>query len=440
MAEQQNGVSPASAGGASTPDPIGTVRAVNGVLFVLGTHPDYGRRWWPVEGGGQYEDGENWRQESRPVIGAVSGTPAARGQRGELAEIRAKLAEVHDAAQYDDISTVRAVEMLAEQRDGMMAGWGRCHEKYIAQRKEVAQLQRHLDEHLADENSAQAANDRLRDELQNLNAGHEATLRFITLRLADILDTSEETALTDLLDMVQGVADARDEFQQEWHRADAEVTRLKRLVGNENVEPNWKTVDRREAIRQAVQFHTDLQAVMQQRDAVVRQLGKAEDEVAEVAAERDRLRAELDGIRPRVRELANALGISTSEPGAFEQWIAEQDRSSEPEPICGAGNEDYPELRCKRVAGHEQHEDPSHGATWSPEIATAAKPRRWYAHSPEPEVGTVVGLPDRKPNGPTWTRHPAGGWQRSNSPGYRMAWKSLFGDCGELVEVVSTDG
>jgi hypothetical protein len=320
MSEQQNGVSSGTAGGAAAPDPIGTVRAVDGVVFVLGHNPDYGRRWWPVEGGGQYEDGENWRQESRPVIGAVSGTPAARGQRGELAEIRAKLAEVHDAAQYDDISTVRAVEMLAEQRDSMMAGWGRCHAKHIAQRDEVAQLQQRLDEHLADENSAQAANDRLRDEIQNLNAGHEATLRFITLRLADILDTSEETPLTDLLDMVQGVADARDEFQQEWHRADAEVTRLKRLVGNENIPyDGWDGLSRQDAIVRCEEGWQEYRKVRDERDRLRTEL--------------DRARELLDGIRPRIGGIAVALGMTVAEaapPAEPRRWVA-----GDPEPEIG---------------------------------------------------------------------------------------------------------
>jgi hypothetical protein len=371
MSEQQNGVSPASAGGASLPD--------------------------------------NVRRRIRVAAEDLANTIGCT---------------VVDAATQRGVSTSDQLRPVADKLHSLL-GEEPCVMATVRHRHLAALVEKlHVEQAVAQPDPRNAEIERLRTDKEKA----EAALAVERQNLLNEMD--EHRTAQSLL----------TEAREEWKRADAEVTRLKRLVGNENVEPNWKTVDRREAIRQAVRFHTDLQAVMQQRDAVVRQLGKAEDEVAEVAAERDRLRAELDGIRPRVRELANALGISTSEPGAFEQWIAEQDRSSEPEPICGAGNEDYPELRCKRVAGHEQHEDPSHGATWSPEIATAAKPRRWYAHSPEPEVGTVVGLPDRKPNGPTWTRHPAGGWQRSNSPGYRMAWKSLFGDCGELVEVVSTDG
>lgn len=49
----------------------------------------------------------------------------------DLAEIRAKLAEVHDAAQYDDITTVRAVEMLAEHRDTILAIGQRCHDRHL---------------------------------------------------------------------------------------------------------------------------------------------------------------------------------------------------------------------------------------------------------------------------------------------------------------------
>jgi regulator of RNase E activity RraB len=260
MPEQQNGALPATAGGAPAPEVRHTVlrrgrsygeEAIQAMVPVI-------RQVAQRHGRSDLE--LNWYDIAANAFSAVWSyceqvselTPrdAELVQlRSELTEIRAKLAEVHDAAQYDDITTVRAVEMLAEQRDSMMAGWGRCHAKHIAQRDEAAQLQRRLDEHLADENSAQAANDRLRDEIQNLNAGHEATLRFITLRLADILDTSEETALTDLLDMVQGIVDARDEFQQEWHRADAEVTRLKRLVGNENIPyDGWDGFSRQDAI------------------------------------------------------------------------------------------------------------------------------------------------------------------------------------------------
>lgn len=57
-----------------------------------------------------------------------------------------------------------------------------------------------LGQHLADENSAQAANDRLRDDIQNLNAGHDGTMRYITNRLADILD-ADTTDIHELLNV-----------------------------------------------------------------------------------------------------------------------------------------------------------------------------------------------------------------------------------------------
>lgn len=72
------------------------------------------------------------RERERQTAQAYAEVAAERDRlRAELAEIRAKLAEVHDAAQYDDITTLRAVEMLAEQRDSMMLGWGRCHERHM---------------------------------------------------------------------------------------------------------------------------------------------------------------------------------------------------------------------------------------------------------------------------------------------------------------------
>jgi hypothetical protein len=234
----------------------------------------------------------------------------------------------------------------------------------------------------------------------------------------------------------------RNETREEWELAAAEVTRL-RARFEEIAELVGVPAQQQEAVRSAVERY-------------LFELDQRRGERDEARSERDRLRQALDGARAKLSteywqlrskrveaerdDLRRRLELIAQQTLDFDaaaeprRWVA-----GDAEPVCGVGNGDYSELRCQRAAGHwGLHEDPDQGATWPHEIAKPAEPRRFYAHSPEPEVGTVVGLPDRKPGGPTWTRHPAGGWQRSNSPGYRMAWKSLFGDCGELVEVMST--
>jgi hypothetical protein len=50
--------------------------------------------------------------------------------------------------------------------------------------------------------SAQAANDRLRDQIQNLNAAHDSTIRFIANRLADMLD-ADQTDIHTLLALTE---------------------------------------------------------------------------------------------------------------------------------------------------------------------------------------------------------------------------------------------
>lgn len=118
MTTEQEGAPPASAGGAPAPDLIGTVRNVDGVLFVLGHNPDYGRRWWPVEGGGQYEDGEQWRQDNRPKVGVVPGTPAAQDPRdAEIEQLRAELDRVSGGWE----ARVEGRQKLTQERDQALA-------------------------------------------------------------------------------------------------------------------------------------------------------------------------------------------------------------------------------------------------------------------------------------------------------------------------------
>jgi hypothetical protein len=138
-------------------------------------------------------------------------------------------------------------------------------------------------------------------------------------------------------------------------RAEAEVTRLRQLVGDENVGPNWDCVDRAEAIRQANEFHADRLKWMEDHD-------RRRDERDEAIAERDRLRQELD-------------------------WMAGQPQGSNP----------YWQQRSKRVEAErdvmaEALVAMQHVLTTTEARLTKkpAEPRRWVAGDPEPEAGTRV--------------------------------------------------
>lgn len=60
--------------------------------------------------------------------------------RDEVAEVRATLTRVHDAATYDDVTNVQAVEMLAAQRDSDKNARSRCHARHMSAERELADL------------------------------------------------------------------------------------------------------------------------------------------------------------------------------------------------------------------------------------------------------------------------------------------------------------
>lgn len=64
------------------------------------------------------EQGNAWKEDAERRV-------------AELELIRKRLRELGDGAQYDDITNVRAIEMIAEQRDSYLSGWGRCHRRHL---------------------------------------------------------------------------------------------------------------------------------------------------------------------------------------------------------------------------------------------------------------------------------------------------------------------
>jgi uncharacterized coiled-coil DUF342 family protein len=360
MSEQQNGVSSGTAGGAAAPDPIGTVRAVDGVVFVLGHNPDYGRRWWPVEGGGQYEDGEQWRQDSRPIVGAVPGTPAARDPRdAEIERLRGQLDDL--SAQRDDLAerleaNRNARDTFRRWRDNACADWKRAD-------AEVARL---VEAARADEQREFEAYAELLNPIREVfgkspvGASHYRELRDAINRLIGTLKREREAddAVT------------------------AEVTRLKRLVGDENVPyDGWDGLSRHDAIVRCEEGWQEYVKVRDERDRLRAERDELETKLIDVSADWERLRAALGALR--------------------EDFNAAVDALTEP----------------------------------------PTEPRRWVAGDPEPEIGTRALFADGKIR----TRR-ASGWHYDDCPAdchivvaSTGAWTAMVNE-GPVVEVVSTDG
>jgi hypothetical protein len=455
MAEQQNGVSPASAGGASTPDPIGTVRAVNGVLFVLGTHPDYGRRWWPVEGGGQYEDGERWRQGDRPVVGAVPGTPAERRPMPR----RPVYGEPGIESEWDEDAEAMRVDGI-----GWALSWG-CKmsfaydhdegEHYVCvstsdadqragitsrrtTKEQLASLGQQLVNVFGGPDPRDAEIERLRRELDALTLGANAAGR-----------------------VRDALAKERDEAREEWKRADAEATRLKGELARAN------------------QAFSDLQSIAGQH-----QRAKQDAE-----AERDRLRAELDGLphiygrqikrmnetqredaRVEVATLDQLAGeldelIETLKTETGTRVLLQRQRNEaraerdELETKLINVSADWELLRAEldRVTGKRRLLERAlatiRGIAGDVDgvmnaDTTPAEPRRWVAGDPEPEIGTTVRYVNDT-HRPGFTRRTDGSWHcntwSAHDPngcdGESWTWERITSAATQmpLVEVVTTD-
>jgi hypothetical protein len=157
--------------------------------------------------------------------------------------------------------------------------------------------------------------------------------------------------------------------------------------------------------------------------------------LGETRNERDRLRQELADVRSRAGRIEVDRSSKSVLLGRIRDILGEADaKPAEPriaEDRCGAGNEDYPELRCKLAAGHQNdHEDPDQGAAWSPEIATPAEPRRWHVGDPEPEIGTTVWRRADK-----YTRS-SNGWHRVDIHTGYASWAWILSVGSEIVEAI----
>lgn len=292
-------------------------------------------------------------------------------------------------AQVDELAGIR-VALFAEVRQALaerdearveMARLARCYDAVTARADSTEAERDDYAGRLRDTDAAYtkvtAERDRLRQESGSL---------FRKLCAALDVNPAGETWAS-FVTRVGALVGERDEAREEWKRADAERYRLRQeldLIGEQH--SSTIAAEVADAVRQRSDMAEELHAVR-------RQLANAQ--IAE---------SMIEGIRPRVRELARALGIETSQPGAFERWIAERDTNA------------------------------------------PAEPRRWVAGDPEPEPGVTVTTSGWS-NGLTWTLRRNGTWHMNNcptdpeecpTPG--TTWGVLLREHGELVEVVSTDG
>jgi hypothetical protein len=245
--------------------------------------------------------------------------------------------------------------------------------------------------------------DDARQELDHLRASNYADeqLRFDAYaELLNVLDEGRHppvgtgtfpavrAAIVQALDLRAQYKAERDEAREEWKRADAEVTRLKRLVGDENVPyDGWDGQTRQDAI---VRVEEAWQEHLKQRD-----------QIEALTAERDRLRQELN---------TTAWEATTAEANGH---------------FMANALDDVREI-LKRVEG--ELIKPS----TSPE--KPAEPRRWRAGDPEPEIGTtVLRRGDRYVRG-------RDGWRRADLHTGYGTWDLMTDGICELVEVVGTDG
>jgi outer membrane murein-binding lipoprotein Lpp len=328
----------------------------------------------------------------------------------EIERLRAALAKMARGVNRQS-ARANAAEVGIEHWQGLAETRGAQVEEFASGIRELTaerdRLQERLDQHLADENSAQAANDRLREELDKVSGGWQARV-----------------------ESRQKLMQERDEARQEWKRADAEVTRLKRLVGGENVPDGWDGYSRADAIVRAEEAYF---SAIRQRD-----------ENVELINERDRLRAELTGERAvyadspddRLYHAADHTWWRRNEDGrlvhadapdsARNDVIAERDAMANAlvavqHILTGVD---------KQVARLEK----------------PAEPRRWTTGDPEPEIGTTI----RSARGGTYTLLATGYWHRDDDctygpdncdeAGYSWTWLTRHGEHLPLVEVVSTDG
>lgn len=143
--------------------------------------------------------------------------------RREADEIRRTLAvELNlKPSELDGRETTDLAAELADRRRSSVIYW-----KGLAERRK-----RELAQHLADENSAQAVSDRLCADIRNLNAGHDGTMRYITNRLADILDADEGTPVDGLLSLagrrLDGLLKDRDQASSQRDGLRIELTQLR---------------------------------------------------------------------------------------------------------------------------------------------------------------------------------------------------------------------
>lgn len=196
------------------------------------------------------------------------------------------------------------------------------------------------------------------------------------------------TALIGRLNAKESIKDKalteRDDAREEWKRADAEVTRLKRLVGNENVPyDGWDEYSRQDAIVRCKEGWQEYLKVRDERDELKTKL-------IDVSADLEWLRAALGALRDDFNTAVDALTENPVEP---RHWL---------------------------------YGDPQ------PEIGTTVR-------IGQPLAGGTVWM---------WTRQLDGEWhddvrcdrKPSNGCTVRVSWGRLLREYGELVEVVSTDG
>lgn len=390
--------------------------------------PNGDRLWVHVAGGGHIVDGEFWRVSTRPVVGAVPGTPAARDPRdAEIERLRDQLGEVCTAlhnqlSDYDECGV-----------------FTRDHALYL-----VRQLGGRV---------------RLRD--MTIKAMHEMAKPFggPDPRDAEIARRQREHNATKAL-----LAEAR----AEWKRADAEVTRLRGEL--EQVRPTgyWKGLAERRG-RQLDQRDRDERALITERDGKRREL-------ADVTTERDRLRQELDLIggsangeflaaeaafwHRKYQGLEVAVDALTGthkkyrnevppEPPVgtvFVQergytWTRKADGWHCSREGCENCPADWESEVCDRVrvrAGSIRHL-PGARATARP-----VEPRRWVAGDPEPEIDTRVRQAGDSGNGKTYTRQHNGWHTDFDCPAdcekYGGSWSWMTGHTDGLIEVVTSDG
>lgn len=110
----------------------------------------------------------------------------------------------------------------------------------------------------------------------------------------------------------------RDEAREEWKRADLEVTRLKRLVGNEAVPDGWNGKDRQEAIVRAEESYSEWLKMRDERDRLRAEL----DRIREQQQAGDIAIAVLENIRPQLRTIARSIGLDGSGPDTWRDWLA----------------------------------------------------------------------------------------------------------------------